>query len=135
MGQLETKICLDTDFLVNLLREIPEEVEFAKRKEERSILATTYISLFELYYGAFKSAQTERNLKAVNALLNRMEILNLSIDAVIKAGKTLAELEKAGKSMDFRDLFIGCIAASNGYSIKTRNIRHFSMIPGLKISD
>ena len=132
---MEDKICLDTDFLVNFLRNSKEEAEFIKKNELNKDLATTYINLFELYYGAYKSSQKQNNLKAISLLLNRLNILNLSDDSVKKAGEILAKLEKEGKMIEFRDLFIGTIALVNNYSIKTKNIKHFNRIEGLEIFD
>lgn len=132
---MEDKICLDTDFLVNFLRNSKEEVEFIKKNEIDKDLATTYINLFELYYGAYKSAQKEDNLKAISILLNRINILNFSDESVKKAGEMFAKLERDGKIIEFRDLFIGTIALINGYSVKTRNTKHFIRIEGLNILD
>lgn len=130
---MEDKICLDTDFLVNFLRNQKEEVEFIKENEVGKELATTYINLFELYYGAYKSNEKENNLKAISLLINRINILNFSIESVNKAGEVLAKLEKQGNVIEFRDLFIGAIALASNYSIKTKNVKRFSRIEGLTI--
>ena len=130
---MENKICLDTDFLVNFLRNSKEEAEFIKNNESDKDMSTTYINLFELYYGAYKSREKDNNLKAISNLINRLNILNLSDESVKKAGEILAKLEKEGKIIEFRDLFIGTIALVNNYSIKTKNIKHFSRIEGLEI--
>lgn len=132
---MENKICLDTDFLINFLRGKKEETDFIKLHEADKHLATTYINLFELYHGAYKSSERQQNLKAIALLLNRITVLNLSEESVKKAGEISAALEKEGKSIEFRDLFIGTIAVVNSYPIKTGNIRHFSRIPGLHILD
>jgi len=128
---MDDKICLDTDFLVNFLRGEKEEVDFIKNNEIDKELATTFINLFELYYGAYKSDRKEHNLKAVGALLNRMQVLNLSNESVRKAGEILAKLEKEGRAIEFRDLFIGTIALAHDYSVKTKNTKHFDRIGGL----
>lgn len=130
---MDDKICLDTDFLVDFLRNGKEEVEFLKENEINKDLATTYINLFELYYGAYKSKAMENNLNSISLMLSRINLLNFSIESAKKAGEILAKLEKEGKMMEFRDLFIGTIALVNGYSIKTRNVGHFSRIEGLNI--
>ena len=132
---MESKICLDTDFLVNFLRNKREEADFIKINEADKDLATTYINLFELYYGAYKSQERENNLKAISLLLSRLNILNLSDESVKKSGEILVKLEKEGKTIDFRDLFIGTIALVNNYSLKTNNIRHFNRIEELRIMD
>ncbi|MBS3113517.1 type II toxin-antitoxin system VapC family toxin [Candidatus Woesearchaeota archaeon] len=130
---MENRICLDTDFLVNFLRNNKEEVEFIKKNEIDKDLATTYINLFELYYGAYKSSEKQNNLKAISLLLSRINILNFSNDSVKKAGEIFAKLEKEGKPIEFRDIFIGAIALINDYSIKTKNVKHFERIEGLNI--
>ncbi|MBI2652971.1 type II toxin-antitoxin system VapC family toxin [Candidatus Woesearchaeota archaeon] len=135
MGQMEDKICLDTDFLVNFLRNNEEEIEFIKKNEVNKDLATTYINIFELYYGAYKSNKKNINLKAISVLLSRINILNFSNESVQKAGEILAKLEREGKSIEFRDIFIGTIALVNNYCIKTNNIKHFNRIEGLNILD
>ncbi len=130
---MEHKICLDTDFLVNLLRNKEEEVQFVEEKEDNAIFATTYISLFELYYGAFKSNKQENNLKAIEEISWRVHLLNLSEKSAREAGRTLSILERKGELIDFRDLLIGTIAKTNDFCIKTSNIKHFNKIEGLKI--
>jgi len=132
---MEDKICLDTDFLVNFLRNNEEEIEFIKKNEVNKDLATTYVNLFELYYGAYKSNKKNINLKAISVLLSRINILNFSNESVQKAGEILAKLEREGKSIEFRDIFIGTIALVNNYSIKTNNTKHFNRIEGLNILD
>lgn len=132
MEELEDRVCLDTDFLVNFLRNKKEEVEFIKYNEDTTLLATTLINLFELYYGAYKSSM-KVNIDRVEELTHRLEILNLSQETVKNAGELLAILEKKGEMLDFRDLLIGCIARAEGFCIKTHNKRHFEKIPSLTI--
>jgi len=130
---MEDNICLDTDFLVNFLRNKKEEREFIGNNEEKSNLATTYINVFELFYGAYKSNEHENNVKAVKELINRLYILNLSEESSRKAGEILTRLEKEGNLVDFRDLLIGVIALTNNFSIKTNNVKHFSKIKELTV--
>ena len=129
---MENKICLDTDFLINFLRNKEHEVRFVIDNEDKN-LATTYINLFELYYGAYKSKAKIQNLEAVSMLSDRLEILNLSEESAKKAGELLVELESKGNVVDFRDLLIGVIALVRNYSIKTNNVKHFNKIEGLII--
>jgi len=127
---LEDKICLDTDFLVNFLRNKKEDVDFIVQKEQKVIFATTFINLFELYYGAYKSGSLA-NVLRVEELQHRLNILNLSNEAVKKAGQVLATLEKKGELIDFRDLLIGCVAETESFCLKTYNRKHFQRIPEL----
>ena len=126
-------ICLDTDFLVNFLRNKREEVDFIINHESEKNLATTYINLFELYYGAYKSSERQTNIKAISILMSRIILLNFTDESARKAGEVLAKLEKEGKVIEFRDLFIGTIALAHNYAVKTHNKKHFERIGGLEI--
>src|SRR3989344_7839542 len=127
---MEDKICLDTDILVNFLRNKKEEVDFFIAHESHNVFATTMINLFELYYGAYKSQQTQNILK-LEELQHRLTILNLSRESTKIAGKTLVELQNKGENIDFRDLLIGSISKTEGYCLKTNNKKHFQKIPEL----
>lgn len=129
---MEDKICLDTDFLVNFLRNKEAEVLFIQKHESKVILATTHINLFELYYGAYKSKRI-KNIKQVEELQHRIHILSTSKEAVKHAGQILTELEEKGAVIDFRDLLIGCIAVSEGFCVKTNNKKHFERIPDITL--
>ncbi len=129
---MEHKICLDTDFLVNFLRNKREEVDFIVNNENQIVFTTTFITLFELFYGAYKSNR-EENVNKVTELQSRLRLLNLSVEAVDTAGQIIAELERKGTPIEFRDLLIGCIAKTDGYPLKTYNKKHFERIPGLRL--
>ncbi len=132
---MESKVCLDTDFLVNFLRNRKEEVEFLKSSEADKELATTYVNLFELYFGAYRSADRENNLKAIERLLGRVMLLNFSEESARKAGEIASKLEKEGKQLEIRDIFIGAIALAGNYAVKTGNASHFRRIEGLSVLD
>jgi tRNA(fMet)-specific endonuclease VapC len=49
------------------------------------------------------------------------------------AAKTDAEARQLGRTIPFADLLIGATALHFGYSVGTRNLRHFQMIPNLTV--
>jgi predicted nucleic acid-binding protein len=51
----------------------------------------------------------------------------------VLAAKIDADMKKVGLVIATADLLIGVTALHYGYSIGTRNVRHFRMIPGLKV--
>lgn len=128
-----SSICLDSDFLIDLLRNKKEAVEWTKDNEENNILGTTIINLFELYSGAYRAANFENKLAAVKKLESRLKILNFSLKSAEEAGKQNALLDKKGMQIEKRDLFIGVIALSEGFSLKTNNKKHFYRIEGLRV--
>ena len=104
-----------------------------EKLEKETYLATSAINAFELYRGAYKSQNQEKNLASVKGLLNSLHILNTDEDSMEVAGKITANLERTGNMMDIRDLLIASIALVNGFGILTNNIKHFNKIKYLKV--
>jgi predicted nucleic acid-binding protein len=132
---LETvKTVIDTDLLIDLLRNQKQTAAFITELERKNIvLATTAINVFELHHGAHKSQASERNLQAINVLVSRLSILPLTAKAAKKAGHIYAELEQQGQPIGLRDTFIAAIALTRDCSVATRNQQHFNRIFGLSI--
>ena len=62
---MENSICLDTNILVDLLRNKSDAVKWVEENESNNILATTIINVFELYSGAYKAHDSENKILAV----------------------------------------------------------------------
>lgn len=133
MGNVEDGLIVDTDVLVDLLRKKDYAVSLIKRFEDEIELATSAINAFELYRGAYKSRNQEKNLVAVKGLLNSLRIVNTAEDSMEIAGKIIASLERDGNMMDIRDLLIASIALVNGFGILTNNVAHFNKIKHLRV--
>ncbi len=125
-------LCLDTDILIDLLRGESKTVEEIKQLEDKFELVTTAINLFELYYGAYKIGR-ERNIEAVKEVARRVEVLNLTEKSAEISGKILAELEKRGEAIDFRDVMIAGIVIENNITLYTRNVKHFKRVAGINL--
>jgi len=129
-----TKVVIDSDILIDLLRNVKEAVDFASKMEEEGILlATTIVNAFELYHGAYKSRKREENLTATRKLLDRLVLLKMGLKSAEVAGRIYAELEAAGEPIGLRDAFIGAISLTRGYALATRNIEHLKKIQGLSL--
>jgi len=129
-----TRTVIDTDILIDLLRNVKKVVGFLAEIEERGkLLSTTAINAFELYHGANKSREREHNLLATRKLLNRLILLPLELRSAETAGRIYAELETKGQPIGLRDALIGAITLTKGYTIITRNVEHFQKITGLTV--
>lgn len=132
MEEMEVK-CLDTDFLVAILRGKDEALDKLDELENISITLTS-VNAFELYYGAHKSAKSVENMKQLKTLLASYDLLLLDGRSAEKAAEIHARLGGRGASIDMRDCLIAGIALANGVkTIVSRNIKHFSRVPGLKV--
>ena len=70
---MEPRTIIDTDILIDFLRNKKEAVLFVTHLEDKkALLSTTAINAFELYYGAHKSRQSAQTLQATKTLLERL---------------------------------------------------------------
>ncbi len=135
MGPLaDQRVCLDTTFLVDLLRNVPEATEKAERlTREGWTFDTTSVNAFELFMGAFL-ATSPRRLTAAEGLLGEVNLLNLGMRESREAGRLLAGLQRRGETVEIRDVLIAGIAMSNDcHNVLTRNVTHFKRFGELKI--
>ena len=87
-------------------------------EHENEELATTTISLFELYYGAYKSGSTKR-IGAVHSLQRILRIIGIDEKIAEAAGREASRLASGGMSLDFRDVLIGVAAREKGCKLVT----------------
>jgi predicted nucleic acid-binding protein len=129
-----TRTVIDTDILIDLLRNVKKVIAFlAEIEKSGSLLSTTVINAFELYYGAHKSGKREQNLVATRKLLSRLILLPLGPRSAETAGRIYAQLERKGQPIGLRDSLVGAITLTRGCNIVTRNVEHFQKIEGLKV--
>jgi tRNA(fMet)-specific endonuclease VapC len=125
---------IDTDILIDFLRNRKESVAFVTQLEEKkTLLSTTAINAFELYYGAHKSKQSAQTIKATKNLLDRLVLFSLTPRSAQRAGHIYAQLEMEGHPIGLRDTFIAAIALTRKCSVATRNIEHFKKVKGLTV--
>ena len=129
---MEDRVVVDTDVIVDFLRGAPEGQQLSD-SSKYSRLVSTAVNAFELYYGAFLSKASAGGVSSVKRLLDSIEVLSTTTEAMLLAGRIGAELERKGKRLEFKDLLIGCIALNSGFSVLTRNAKDFQRIPGLKV--
>ena len=125
--------CLDTDFLVEVLRGKGDAEGKIQELDKEGRQATTSVNTFELFYGAYKSHEKSTNVLRTTSLLDNLDVFPLDLESSKKAGELLANLASAGEVIDFRDALIAGISLANGLSLVTRNKEHFARVKGLKL--
>jgi tRNA(fMet)-specific endonuclease VapC len=131
---MEPRTIIDTDILIDFLRNKKEAVLFVTYLEDKkALLSTTAINAFELYYGAHKSRQSAQTLQTTKTLLERLILLPLTPRSAKRAGQIYAELELEGNPIGLRDTFIAAIALTRKCSVATQNTEHFKKVKGLTV--
>jgi predicted nucleic acid-binding protein len=128
------EILIDTDVLVELLRGSEEVTQIINQLEARgTLLSTSTLNAFELFYGAYKTRNREENVEATRTLLDRLIVHDLVLAASERAGELQATLEEEGTPLGFRDTLIASVALTQDITLYTGNVRHFQRVPRLKL--
>jgi tRNA(fMet)-specific endonuclease VapC len=127
----------DTDCLSNILKKAPSPLLIKKLESlPKGLQFTTSINVSEIYFGAYRSRNQEKILKAYeDKVFPNVNILPFDTDSGKIYGRLKALLEKRGFSKSEPDLKIAAIAIQHNMILVTGNKRHFMNIPGLNIED
>jgi len=129
------KLLLDTNICIYIIKQKPAHV--LKRFLEFQIgdIGISTITLSELRYGVAKSANREKNAKALDEFTIPLEVVSYDEAAAHVYGDIRASLEKAGTPIGSMDMLIAAHAVSLGIPLVTNNTREFIRIPSLNLID
>lgn len=114
-------LLIDTDVLVDYLREFPPAVEYLESLEDK--LCTSGIVVAELYAGVREG----RERHALDSLLSVFEIKPIDADLAERGG--LLRREHASKhGMGLADALVAATAQQCGAHLVTLNAKHFAML-------
>ena len=125
----------DTNVCIRLLNNSSQTVlTRLVQQQPKDIYLCTVVQM-ELYYGAYRSTQTERNLSLLERFLSQFAVLPLDSAAAKVAGRIRSELAATGTPIGPSDLLIAAIALTHNLTLVTHNTREFSRVSGLAIED
>lgn len=126
---------LDTNTCIKYLNGRSEKIrQHLEAKQPQNISLCSVVKA-ELFYGAMKSANPEKNLAKLQPFVSRFVSLLFDDSAAEAYGRIRAELEKGGTPIGPNDLLIAAIAMVNDVTLVTNNTREFSRVNGLKFED
>lgn len=133
-------IHLDTSFLVDLLRERREETRGGAGALLEGRLATEELAISvhvvcELHAGAELASNRRRERERVRGLCASLHVSVPDEEFPRTYGRLLAHLRREGEPVATMDLLIATAAVHVDAPLVTRNVRHFSRIPGLELID
>ncbi len=98
--------------------------------------ALSSVGLTELIHGIYRARNPEiraRRQAFIDEVLHDLTIYPYTKETAMLAGKIGGEQQELGFTIPFGDLLIGATALELGFSVLTVNLRHFRLIPGLKL--
>lgn len=99
-------------------------------------IAVSVMTVIELAHGIARADTPERRDRRqqfLGELLGGVPIHPVTIPIALRAGQIDGETQARGVRVPLSDLIIGATALELGYGIGTANLRHFQLIPGLKV--
>jgi tRNA(fMet)-specific endonuclease VapC len=98
-------------------------------------IAIPAIVAHELFYGAYRSAQTAFNLETLRILFAEFGIVAFDTEDARVAGEIRAALAARGTPIGPYDLLIAGQAKARDLTLVTNNVREFARVEGLRIED
>lgn len=97
-------------------------------------LAVSDITYAELYEGAYYARNRDRDLQALRDLLDGKDLLPLTVDVLERFAILRGALPRQHRQqLGDMDLFIAATALTHELTLLTRNLRDFTLVPGLSI--
>ena len=122
---------LDTNLCIRVIRDRPAGLR-PRFNAEASGLCISDVVLYELLYGAEKSARPAESRQTVERFTARLDVLPYDSNAAAHTADIRASLERRGLPIGAYDLMIAGHARSRGLVVVTGNLREFDRVEGLR---
>ena len=129
-------LCLDANVLIEVLRRRqPVLAHWQEAVSGDAPLAVSSLVLHELEAGADLSARPSIHRAQLYELQAFAEIVEFDAEDARIAGGVRARLQRSGRPIGPIDTLIAGHALARGWTVVSRNIRHFGRVEGLQLID
>jgi len=122
-------VVADTDILIDALHGRDPAADRVTIGLETGALATTVVTAFELLSGSTEGKARE----SVERLLAALPQLPLDEAAGRAAAEVRRDLDARGTPIGMADFLIAGVCLARSATLLTRNLEHFSRVPGLRL--
>ena len=126
------KALLDTDIFSELMRDknLVVRARASAYLASEKQLTISSITVLEVIKGLHK-VQREPEIERFLATLSTIEVISVSVEEAIEAGRIYAELERTGQPIGRADPMIAAVAIVHGLVLVTGNEVHYRRIQEL----
>lgn len=121
---MSTAILVDTDVMVDYLRGHEKAVSFLKEEAERILLSSIVVA--ELYAGV----KGEAEQAMLDELVSLFAVVPVTVEIAKAAGRVRRDFGKS-HGVGLADAILAATAEVEGADLKTLNVKHYPMMPGL----
>lgn len=132
-------IIFDSTFLIDMMKKQHNKnyrkswLLLESLKEDNEYYTTTFVNIFEMHRGIYRSKEKESAEKSLDYILKVIPVLGFSEEYYSEYGKLSSYLEMKGTPIGTFDELIAAIALHHGAKVVTNNTKDFSRVPGLQI--
>jgi tRNA(fMet)-specific endonuclease VapC len=130
-------ICLDTNAVIALINGTSTRLQdrLAVEQTKGEVVGLPTVVLFELWYGATKSAPKENADVIRRFVTGPVSLLDFEPGDAEEAGAIRADLEREGTPIGPYDILIAAQARRRDALLVTANTRQFRRVTGLRYED
>jgi tRNA(fMet)-specific endonuclease VapC len=128
------KFMLDTDICIYAMKQKPEKVIAALRRNEAKGICMSSVTVAELWFGVNKSGSRKNEL-ALEQFLSTFELLPFDQRVAKVYGGVREKLESMGKPIGPLDTQIAAHALTLNLTLVTNNVNEFKRVEGLKLEN
>jgi len=130
-------LCLDTNAVVGVMngRSAPTIQRLREQVTRGTRILVPAIVVYELRFGAARSARRASNDQAINRFLAPFETPSFDTDDAAEAADIRAHLYRGGTPIGPYDILIAAQARRRGATLVTSNTGEFRRVPHLSVED
>jgi len=99
-------------------------------------IGLSVVTIVELTHGIQRAGTEERRQRRqafVDELVRDVPVHPVTVETAKLAGRIEGDQAAQGVAIAFEDLLIAATALQLGFGVATGNVRHFEVVPGLKV--
>ncbi|MFA6567693.1 MAG: PIN domain-containing protein [Victivallales bacterium] len=126
-------ILLDTDVCIELLRGNTKVLSHMQKNSGN--IAVSFITVGELYYGAFNSSDSKFNVQLITAFLENLIVIQSDNGIMEKFGWLKAKLRNKGLMLPDADIIVASTCSQKCSRLITGNIKHYNRFESIKLEN
>lgn len=130
---LDSSVVIAAERRGHTVRQILEQIQVVHGDIDIGLSVVTIAELVHEAYRAKTNSDKQRRLAFIDRLCSDVPVHTVTVEVARLVGRIEAEQGARGVAIPFEDLLIGVTALHLGFDIATLNVRHFELIPSLKV--
>lgn len=128
----QAKVVLDTCIVSYLMKNTPEADAYIPHVRNK-LLAISFITVGELYFGAENAGWGKRKRDQLEAMLHNFVVIPYDHQIAQCYGRLVTERQKSGNRIEPNDAWIAACTVRHNVPLITHNPKDFKLITGLDV--